>query len=654
MIFDFNGDYLPPPPSLIPYVHEQNEAMKRFAAKWNEHYSAQPGRQIKPPLVRFVEAEGMLEELTQHELNIETVKGDWPLNWAYYDEPGHRTGLLAGREAHNRILAAERLAAGLTQWGSSAAYPAKAFEDAWKTNCWPDHGWGGNKGTQTDAYYVEAFVKSRDLADKLLSGAGATLVGGVPGKSAQLPMAVYNPLSWRRTDVVRCRFEKPSGWASFRLRDDAGKEVACQVVDGASDSGMVELAFVADDVPSVGYRTYYLESATSAVPKGEPISGDTLENDYLRAVLGAGGLKSLYDKRLKLEMLKTDKFFAGEVLQFTAPGYAWDDTEVVTTEDFDKTSNHTFRTLSFRQGPVITTAVREAQFKHFRLRQAFHLFPRLDRVEMDVEILDWDGPKARELRVAFPINLPKDFRLTYEVPFGTVEIGKDEIDFSLLPGNQDCQFVSAVYGGDKALPFRESINWIDASSDRYQKYGCLAASNCTVHLFEDQTDAPVAYPVLQHVLLSTRKSQAWNPDYWFTQEGSHSFRMALYPHSGGWRARYRDGISFNYPLMAFVPSGTGGHGASYPPSAEFLRLEPANLIMTALKKSEDDDSIALRFFEAEGRAAVRAHVQLFRPIQRAWKTNLIEDEPEVVPVTAHGTVELDVQPWEIVTLKLEV
>ena len=53
---------------------------------------------------------------------------------------------------------------------------------------------------------------------------------------------------------------------------------------------------------------------------------------------------------------------------------------MVSTEDFGKTSNHTFRTLSFRQDPVITTAVREAQFKHFRLRQAFRLFPRLDRV----------------------------------------------------------------------------------------------------------------------------------------------------------------------------------------------------------------------------------------------------------------------------------
>jgi hypothetical protein len=30
-------------------------------------------------------------------------------------------------------------------------------------------------------------------------------------------------------------------------------------------------------------------------------------------VLGAGGLRRLYDKWLKLEMLKTDKFFGGEI-----------------------------------------------------------------------------------------------------------------------------------------------------------------------------------------------------------------------------------------------------------------------------------------------------------------------------------------------------
>ena len=98
----------------------------------------------------------------------------------------------------------------------------------------------------------------------------------------------------------------------------------------------------------------------------------------------------------------------------------------------------------------------------------------------------------------------------------------------------------------------------------------------------------------------------------------------------------------------------GSGSGSLPATGEFLRLEPGNLIMTALKKNEDDDSISLRFFEAEGRANEPAHVKLFRPIKQAWRTNLIEEEPEPIAVNSDGTVRLEVRPWEIVTLKLLV
>jgi alpha-mannosidase len=654
MIFDFNSDYLPPPPSLPPYAHEQNAAMKRFAEAWNQHYRTQPSRQIKPPLIRFVEAEGTLEDFIRKEPNVPTVKGDWPLSWAYYDEPGHRAGLLAGREAHNRLLAAERMYAGLLQTNTPVDYPSSTFEDAWKANCWPDHGWGGNKGTETDQVYVESYLKSRTLADQLLSRASTQLARALPQSSADRPtVVVYNPLSWRRTDVVRCRVAKPTGGRSFRLRDSDGEEIPCQTAGGAAGEAEAEITFVAADVPSVGYKTYQLELTDSPESAMDAIASSTLENGTLRAVIGNGGLASLYAKRQKQEILKTDKFLGGEVLQFTAPGQGWEDPELVTTEDFDKTSRHDFRAVSSVQGPVFAAATHEAQFAHFRLRQTFRLYSQLDRVEMDVEINNWDGPQSRELRVAFPVNLPNEFRLSYEVPFGTVEMGKDEVDFSMLPPTAHCQFTPAIYGGDRPLPYREAINWIDTSSDHYQGFGCLAASDCTVHLFADQTDNAVAYPVLQHVLLSTRSSLAWNPAYWFTQEGSHSFRMALYPHSGGWRARYRDGIAFNFPLLAFVASGKENEGKSLPAPGEFLRLEPGNLIMTALKKSEDDNSLALRFYEAEGRFT-RARVQLAQPISVAWQTNLIEDEPKPVPVTSQGVLELNIKPWEIVTLRLQI
>jgi alpha-mannosidase len=284
------------------------------------------------------------------------------------------------------------------------------------------------------------------------------------------------------------------------------------------------------------------------------------------------------------------------------------------------------------------------------LQQTFRLYPQLDRVEMDVDVLDWDGPASRELRVAFPINLAQDFRLSYEAPFGTVEMGKDEVDFSALPPAVRGQFYPGLYGGDWPLPFREAINWIDASSEHFQRFGCLAASDCTVHLFADQTDQPVGYPVLQHVLLSTRLSLAWDPNYYFTQAGDHRFRMALYPHRGGWRARYRDGIAFNYPLIACM-AGASGSGPLRPEAGEFLRLEPQNLIMTAFKKSEDDNSLALRFYEAEGQFT-HARVRLAQPIRKAWLTNLIEEEPQPLAVDAQGGLEIQVKPWEIVTLRL--
>jgi alpha-mannosidase len=647
---DYNNDAIGPQAELLPYAREQNEAMKRFAQKWNDHFTGQPERQIDPPRIAFAEFEGFLDELTKSAPNVQTLKGDWPLSWTYYDEPGHREGLLAGREAHNRILAAERFFAPLSQFAGFGAYPEKEFAAGWQANCWPDHGWGGVHGIISDAVYVASYQKSKDIADKLLGEVGSKAAALVPRKSvAQLPVVVFNPVSWARSDVVTSRFEIPSGWPSFVLRDGAGRAIPYQI-GGPSSGPSKEIIFLAEAVPSVGYRTYYLEPSSSPPSPDKQLTGDTMENDYLRVVLGDGGLTSLYDKRLKQEILRTDKIAGGEVLQFTAPGFPLSEKSIVTVEDFDKTSNHPFPVKSFAEGPVGTTVFREATFKHFVLKEHFRLYHQIDRLEIDLELVIWDGEKTRELRVAFPINLDSA-RTSYEVPFGTVEMGKDELDFSLFSGGFDPS-ASSYNGAEHPLTFREAINWIDASSESYGSFGCLAASDCTVHLFKDESPDPVSYPVLQHVLVSTRLALAVNPTFWLTQLGNHRYRMALYPHKGNWRLRYRDAIAFNFPLLAFVaPEGGGVGGPSLPATAGFLSLEPANLILTAMKKAEDDEGVVVRFYEAEGCQA-HANLRLFRPIKQAWKTNLIEDEEQPLTPSGDGSIQFLVRPWEIVTLKV--
>jgi alpha-mannosidase len=647
--YDYASDYLPPQPGLIPYVKEQNQAMKRFAESWNRHFAGQKERQIHPPQLMFVEPEGFLDKLSANPLNIETLNGDWPFSWAYYDEPSNREGLLAGREAHNRLLSAERILAGLGDWNS---YPDKTLAEAWQANCWPDHGWGGNRGIATDAAYVASYEKSKKLADQLLERVGRHLTSAVPkGAEKQLPLVVMNPVSWKRSDAVRCTIDLPAGWDFVALRDDTGNPVPLQKISEPKGGRKVEVIFLAENVPSVGYRTYYIEPSDTPPPPAQ-LPNDVIENEYSRIEIDVGGLKSFFDKRLCREVLRTEKFFGGEILQFTAPGQAWEDPEIVTMDDFDRTANHPFSIEGPFRGPVRMTAVCTSQFKHFALRQHFSLYHGLDRVEIEIEIVNWNGQKNRELRVAFPINI-EEARLSYEAPFGTVEMGKNELDFSLLPPDSySTIFVPQVYGAVHPLRFREAINWIDASSSQYQGFGVLGASDSTVHLFMDETTNPVSYPVLQHVLLSTRKSLAWNPDYWFTQEGSHHYRMALFTHQGNWRSRHRDAIAFNYPLVAFVASPAEiAKSSSLPASREFLKLEPGNLILTAMKKAEDDERIVLRFYEAEGQG-VRSRIKLSQPIQQAWRASLIEDDEEKLPVLNDGTIEIEVNPWEIVTVKM--
>jgi alpha-mannosidase len=128
--------------------------------------------------------------------------------------------------------------------------------------------------------------------------------------------------------------------------------------------------------------------------------------------------------------------------------------------------------------------------------------------------------------------------------------------------------------------------------------------------------------------------------------------MSLLPHGGDWRSRYREAIGFNYPLLAFVNAESQRSGeATVPAEGSFFRLEPGNLILTALKKCEDDNHLVIRFYEAEG-FKCQARLRFSKPITQAWATNLIEEEEGPLPLSGDGAVQLMVKPWEIVTLKV--
>ena len=403
---------------------------------WNDHFQSTPERQIHPPEITFVTAEGFLDDYTKRPLDITTLRGDWPFAWTYYDEPGNREALLAGRIAHNQLLAAERLYTGLGLAAGFASYPVKTLAEGWQANVWPDHGWGGNQGLLTDEVYHKSYFKSKEVSHKLLSGAGAASCSrsetkhtcADSGCGVQFPFLAAHRRGAMRSQVTR-RLERRgaarSGRTQHRIGNNSG-EVNGRPGNLGVPGGRRPVHGLPHLLPGASLRHRPLNTDCRQHPR-EPFLPDCLWEKP--------GIESVYDKQQKWEVLRTDKFEGGEVLMFTAPGLAWEDPEIVTMANFERTGNHPFLVRSFVRTAVRSTAVREAAFKNFKLRESFHLYHGLPRVDVETEILDWDGQRDRELRVVFPINLD-DARLSYEVPFGTVEIGKDELDFSLLPARR--------------------------------------------------------------------------------------------------------------------------------------------------------------------------------------------------------------------------
>lgn len=123
-------------------------------------------------------------------------------------------------------------------------------------------------------------------------------------RSAPLSIAVWNPLSWSRSEIARMPAPQTAK-SPFRLVDiETGSEVPYQIENPGTASAT--LVFYAAQVPSLGYRAYALESGQpSASSDHATITARSMENAYYRVELSEkdGTVASLIDKKLQREFI---------------------------------------------------------------------------------------------------------------------------------------------------------------------------------------------------------------------------------------------------------------------------------------------------------------------------------------------------------------
>tara|TARA_R110000868_G_scaffold76774_5_gene220545 strand:+ start:43841 stop:46537 length:2697 start_codon:yes stop_codon:yes gene_type:complete len=621
-----------------------------FMNKWNSitQVEAEGKRRIKVNLPKFnyATADEFFERVAATTSIDKTIKGERPNTWVYIHGAGHQKALKASREGDILMTQAEKFATvkALID-GSFKNYPELELYNAWESKIYPDHGWGGKGGDVTDNLFLQKFLFAKSQAEKILDESLRAIAGKISlnnGKGS--PIVVFNSLSWERSDPVAFTINfQPKEAKNLQLVTEEGKNVPVQLselkyyANGFLKS--VAVNFVAEKLPSIGYKTYYITPSKVAVESTVIDITDTFENDFYKVKFGNGGLESIFDKELQKELIDIKSFKAGEIFAMNSEGNGAGEFAEVQQPDasfFDRLATGTTKWRLEDQGPLYTSYKMRQKMKEAVVEMKITIHNSTKKIDFDVDLLNWDGVMYREFRMALPLNM-KNGEVTYEVPFGAVTVGKDE-----LRGTGGEFYNSPV----REIHPRAIENWISASNT---DFGVTLSSSVVTADWTNPVDSLSTQTILQPILLASRKSCHWEGNN-YHQTGDHHFNFSITSHVSGWKNGQRMGKQANEkPKVVVYPDPH--KETMLPESLSFFNLDHDNVIISTIKKAEDDHSVVLRAYETDG-DDVDVAISMFKPITKAHLTSLIEQPIKEINVDKHK-IKLNLGHNAIETIKVE-
>jgi alpha-mannosidase len=478
------------------------------------------------------------------------------------------------RQAENKLISAEKWSA-VAERITGQPYPAN-FHRAWKNvlfNQFHDI----LAGTSIEPAYEDArnmHGEAMSIAERGQNYAIQSLSWniGIEQEEGMKPIVVFNPHAWESRVQVEAEITPIRDHTI--LVDETGKQVPYQVVQSlATADGRWRISFIAD-LPPMGYRVYkVLNHASSNAAKlaasSIQASDYSMENDRIRLEFDAntGFISRLHDKKANFDV------FAGAAAK------------PVVMEDKSDTWSHNifhfqdaigeFKARSVRRvehGPVKSVIRVTSEYGRSIIVQDFTMYRELDYIDVKVTV-DW-REQFKSLKLVFPINL-QFTKQTYEIPYGFKERehnGEEE------PGQGWVDYTGIVRGDG-------SVYGLSLINDAKYSYSML--------------NKELAMTVLRSPIYAHHDPRVPDPDghYTFIDQGIQTFHYRLLPHQGSWEhaGTVKRMLELNQRPVAIIETY---HEGPLPQQDSYLSVDQDNIIISAVKKAEDNDDLIIRCYES--------------------------------------------------------
>ena len=524
------------------------------------------------------------------------------------------------RESEEWTLNAEKYAS--LAWLDGKHYPGDELTEAWKKITFNDfHDLAAGSGIgiiykEAQQDFNQVHWATNEISQKALKALAAEVNTRV---AAGVPVLVFNPLAWERSGPVKVDVQMPAPAAGgVSVLDAANRVVPSKVLESDPKTNSYRLLVAVKDVPSLGYKVLHVVPGTKAFASDLKVEGLTLENSNLRVTVDkqTGCITSLYNKKTNFEAL--------------APGACGN--QLQTFHDLPKeydawnidpgTLDHVtpidqVDSVELTEKGPLRAAIRVSRtWQSSKFVQEISLDAGADQVDVANDI-DWHETHVL-LKAAFPLAATSE-KATYEIPYGSIR----------RTTKRDNSWEQAQF----EVP---ALRWADLSDGQ--------------HGFSLLNEAKYGYDDKDNVLrLSLLRSPTWpDPD---ADRGHQHFHYALYPHGGDWKQALtvRHGYEYNYKLQAMQVEA---HTGSLPAEHTYVTVKPENVVLTALKKAEDDSALIFRVYEWAGKSGdVEIHVP--KGATGATLTNLMEKPEGSALNVVNDKVTAPIHPYEILTVRVE-
>ena len=457
------------------------------------------------------------------------------------------------------------------------------------------------------------------------------------------PVIVFNTLSWKRTSTAFLRVEEED----IQVLDADGCPTNSKVIDL---DGHRTLAFTAENVPDIGYKTYYLRKrepgtcAAPAIPTARPLEDGSiqLENELIRAVVDGetGWLVSLVDKTTGAETLAGPsnrlRLYRDDNIAYPA----WNIEKRYRHREIEIGPPTSPPTIVDNGELGASVEIKRKIGEASEVSQLITLFPRRQMLIFTTNV-NWQEKKAI-LKVDFDTAIKAE-RVVSEIPYGAIS----RPTHPRLPAQKARWELSAH-------------KWIDLS-DGTNGLSVLNQDKYGFSVFENK----LSVTLLRAPKYPMPIVNAWGlppaserPVY--TDQGEHLIRYAAFPHAGDWRDAkvWRMGAEFSNTLMVVRAEH---HPGALPREATALSCSSNSTYIGALKRPEDSPDtptakyhqVVVRLVEAEG-----AHDRVtlkFGPrmtITDSKETDLLEFSQKPIPDQKIGELSVPMKPFEIKTVKI--